>query len=207
MSFLKITDPAKRELIVAEFFKTKKNIQQNFLNEKLGDIGLQRELTKFYKPIVDSQSAISKEQKALLSTINENSAATSTALQALPASISSSIKAIQFPQYPSIEAFEDEPVDITTLELGDIATKYLKEYTSNKNKTDKTFGIYSEDGDFFIGNSLIKFDGDDMMVGNKTYKGTPGLWEFMTMKEPNESMLDGNDLDEYKEILISSGAL
>ena len=207
MSFLKITDPAKRDLIVAEFLKTKKNIQQNFLNEKLGDIGLQRELTKFYKPIVDSQSAISKEQNALLSTIKENSAATSNALQALPASISSSIKAIQFPQYPSIEAYEDDPVDITTLELGDIATKYLKEYTSNKNKTDKTFGIYSEDGDFFIGNSPIKFDGDDMMVDNKTYKGTPGLWELMTLKKPDKTIYNQNDRDDYDEILVSSGAL
>ena len=133
MSFLKITDPAKRDLIIADFLKTKKNIQQNFLNEKLGDIGMQQELTKLYKPIVDSQSAISKEQNALLSTIKENSAATSNALQALPASISSSIKAIQFPQYPSIEAYEDDPAeDIRTLELGDIAIKYLKEYTSNK---------------------------------------------------------------------------
>ena len=107
MSFLKITDPAKRELIVADFHEMKKKIQQNFLNEKLGDIGLQQELTKLYKPIVDSQSTISKEQNALLSTIKENSAATSTALQALPASISSSIKAIQFPQHPAIEAYKD----------------------------------------------------------------------------------------------------
>src|SRR5688572_18670138 len=207
MSFLKITDPTKRDLIVAEFLKTKKNIQQNFLSEKLGDIGMQRELVKLYKPIVDSQSTISKEQNALLSTIKENSAATSDALKALPASISSSIKAIQFPQYPSIEAYEDDPVDITTLELGDIATKYLTEYTSNKNKTDKTFGIYSEDGDFFIGNSPIKFDGDDMMVGNKTYKGTPGLWELMTLKKPDKEIYDRFDRDDYDEILVSSGAL
>src|SRR5688572_9111768 len=110
MSFLKITDPAKRDLIVAEFLKTKKNIQQNFLNEKLGDIGLQQELTKFYKPIVDSQSAISEEQKVLLSTIKENSAATSTALQALPASFSSSLKALQVQQRPSIKAHE-HPVE------------------------------------------------------------------------------------------------
>src|SRR5688572_7187165 len=207
MSFLKINDPGKRDLIVADFLKTKKNIQQNFLSEKLGDIGMHQELMKFYKPIVDSQSAISKEQNALLSTIKENSAATSNALQALPASISSSIKAIQFPQYPSIEAYEDDPVDITTLELGDIATKYLKEYTSNRNKTDKTFGIYSEDGEFFIGNSSIKFDGDDMMVDNKTYKGTPGLWEFMTMKKPDKTIYNQNDQDDYNEILVSSGAL
>src|ERR1043165_4318286 len=107
MSFLKITDPAKRDLIVADFLKTKRNIQQNFLSEKLGDIGMQRELVKLYKPIVDSQTAISKEQNALLLTINENSAATSNALKALPASISTTMKAIQFPQYPSIEAYED----------------------------------------------------------------------------------------------------
>ena len=106
MSFLKITDPAKRDLIVAEFLKTKKNVQQNFLNEKLGDIGLQQDLVKLYKPIVDSQSTISKEQNALLSTIKENSAATSNALQALPASISSSIKAIQASQQPAIGGFQ-----------------------------------------------------------------------------------------------------
>src|SRR5688572_28503685 len=207
MSFLKITDPAKRDLFVADFLKTKKNIQQNFLSEKLGDIGMQRELVKLYKPIVDSQSATSKEQNALLSTIMENSAATSNALQALPASISSSIKAIQFPQYPSIQAYEDDPVDITTLGLGDIATKYLKEYASKKSKTDTVFGIRSEDGDFFIGNSPISFDGDEMMECNKTYKGTPGLWELMTMKDPDESIFDDDDRKDYDEILISTGAL
>ena len=131
MSFLKITDPAKRELIVAEFHAMKKRIQQNFLNEKLGDIGLQQELTKFYKPIVDSQSAISKEQNALLSTIKENSAATSNALQALPASISSSIKAIQASQQPAIEAYEDPTEAVKTFQLGELATKYC----SNTSRT------------------------------------------------------------------------
>src|SRR5688572_32342498 len=128
MSFLKITDPAKRDLIVAEFLKTKKNVQQNFLSEKLGDIGLQQELTKIYKPIVDSQSTISKEQNALLSTIKDNSATTSNALQALPASISSSIKAIQFPQYPSIKASGDPVEDIRTLYLGEKAKPSLQRH-------------------------------------------------------------------------------
>ena len=43
MSFLKIRDPKKRDLIVNEFLKTKKNIQDNFLTERLGDISKQRE--------------------------------------------------------------------------------------------------------------------------------------------------------------------
>ena len=212
MSFLKITDPAKRDLIVAEFLKTKKNIQQNFLNEKLGDIGLQQELTKFYKPIVDSQSTISKEQNALLSTIKENSAATSNALQALPASISSSLKAIQFPQYPAIEADEHpiEEIDVSTLNLGPIATEYFGRYTT-PNLVDKTFGIYSKEGEvgkFYIGDTRIFLkDEDDITVKDKTYIGTPGLWELMTMEIPNKGLLKDKDLSDYTEILIATNAI
>ena len=38
MLFLKITDPKKRDFIVNEFLKTRQNIQQNFLLERLGDL-------------------------------------------------------------------------------------------------------------------------------------------------------------------------
>src|SRR5688572_175610 len=207
MSFLKITDQAKRDLIVKEFLKTKKNIQQNFLAEKLGDIGMQQELTKIYKPIVDSQSAISKEQNALLSTIKENSAATSDALKALPASISSSLKAVQFPQYPSIEAYEDPVEDVRTLELGEIATAYLQQYASNKKSTDTTFGLGSKDGIFYIGDTPITIQGDNITVADKTYVGTPGLRELLTMAKPNTSIYDGNDHDDYAEILHATNAM
>ena len=60
MSFLKIRDPKKRDLIVNEFLKTKKNIQVNFLSERLGDISEQRELSKLFKPITESQKETKK---------------------------------------------------------------------------------------------------------------------------------------------------
>src|SRR6218665_1557375 len=129
MSFLKTTNPSKRDFIVEEFLRSKKNIKQHSLLERLGDIGLQRELTKMYKPIVVSQSTIPKKQKTFLSNVKENSAETSNALKVLPASISASLKDIQLTQYPSIESYEEDPVsDIKTLELGDISTKYLQQY-------------------------------------------------------------------------------
>src|SRR6218665_3599327 len=210
MSFLKITDPSKRDFIVEEFLKSKNNIKQNFLSERLGDIGLQRELTKMYKPIVDSQSTISKEQKALLSTIKENSADTSNALKALPASISASLKTLPFKQYPSIEAYEEEPLsDVKTLELGDtcIATKYLQQYASGKRTLDTTFGINSKDGVFYIGNSPISIYKNDVTVGDKTYAGTPGLWELLTMANPNETIYNNDDLEEYAKILHLTNAM
>ena len=205
MSLLKISDPAKRDFIIEEFLKTKKNIKQNFLSERIDDLGLQRELTKIYKPIVDSQSAISKEQNALLSTIKDNSAATSLALKSLP----DSLKTIQFPQYPSIEAYDDDdPVeDIRRLELGNIAVEYLKKYASDKRLVDTTFGLRSRDGKFYIGDSEASIQGNDITVGTTTYQGTPGLWELLTLASPNSSIYDNRDLEEYAEILTKTNAM
>ncbi len=133
MSFLKITDSAKRDFIVNEFLKSRRNIQQNSISEKLGDISQQYDLAKLYKPITESQAGLATQ----LSSIKEATKDTSTALKALPASITSSLKAITFPQYPSIEVFEDPVESKQTLELGDLATKYLQQYASNK----KTWSI------------------------------------------------------------------
>ena len=55
MSFLKITDPKKRDFIVNEFLKTRQNIQQNFLSERVGDLSTQYELSKLFKPVTDVQ--------------------------------------------------------------------------------------------------------------------------------------------------------
>ena len=114
MSFLKITDPEKRDFIVNEFLTLKNKNCQDSLSEKLGDLELQRELTKCYKPITDSQRELKE--------------ATSSAIKALPAALTDSTEAnaISFPQYPCIQAEDDKgPVD-TLIELGSIATEYLR---------------------------------------------------------------------------------
>ena len=99
----------------------------------------------------------------------------------------SSLQSVQFPQYPSIAAYKDPASDIRTLELGDLATKYLRQYASRKKETDKVFGIRATDENFYIGEKPISTEGDDITVGDKTYmyKGTPGLWELLTMARPN----------------------
>ena len=200
MSFLKIIDPAKRDFIVSEFLKTKRNIQESFQAEKLGDIGLQRELTKLYKPITESQAGLA----AQLSSIKEATNETSTALKALPAQL----KTLTFPQYPSIEAFEEPVESLRTLELGNLATKYLQQYASNKKSVDTTFGIYSKDGKFYIGTTPITIQGDDITVGDgKTYTGTPGLWELMTMTKPNKSIYNSDDLENYSKIMDETNAI
>src|SRR6218665_2730507 len=167
MLFLKITDPAKRDFFFQEFQKTKREIRENVLSDKLGNQGQQREFIKEFKPLLEAQSKISTE----LGAIKDSSTATATALKALPASISS-LKSVKFPKYPSIEAYEDLVSDIRTLELGYLAIKYLRQYASRKKETDKVFGIRATDENLYIGEKPISTAGDDITVGDKPYKGT-----------------------------------
>ena len=191
MSFLKITDPEKRDFIVNEFLKSKHNIRQNSLSEKLGDIGLQRELTKLYKPITDSQAT---QSMALTKEL--------TSLKALSATLPSQM--IQFPQYPSIQA-EEEPKN-ALIELGPIATEYLRSMAS-KTLTDKTFGLHDKNGAFYIGDTEVTIFGDNILVGETEFNGTPGLWELITSKTPDSEIYTLHDIDSYKTILVNTNAI
>ena len=55
MSFLKISDPVKRDLIVKEFLEPKKNIRDDMICERTGEQQLQTNLSKIYKPITETQ--------------------------------------------------------------------------------------------------------------------------------------------------------
>ena len=56
MSFLKITDPKKRDFIVNEFLKTTQNMQQHFLSERVVNLSTQYELSsKLFKPVTDME--------------------------------------------------------------------------------------------------------------------------------------------------------
>ena len=84
MSFLKTTDP-KRDFIVNEFLKTRQNIQQNFLSERVGDLNTHYEHSKLFKPVTEMQIDVKKGLVSELKPIREG-------MKNLP-------KAITFPQF------------------------------------------------------------------------------------------------------------
>ena len=95
MSFLKISDPAKRDAIVKEYLELKKNIRDNLLSERTGELELQTDLSKFYRPITETQKATAREITEGLKPIREG-------IEKLP-------QAITFPtSQPLGEASEQE---------------------------------------------------------------------------------------------------
>ena len=44
---------------------------------------------------------------------------------------------------------------------------------------EKTFGLRDMDGKFYIGKKEEKRKENNIIVGNKEYAGTPGLWKLI----------------------------
>ena len=58
MSFLKITDPAKRDQLVQELLNTRRNIKEDSYSSHLGKIRIQEKYSKQLKPVTDKLEAI-----------------------------------------------------------------------------------------------------------------------------------------------------
>ena len=89
-------------------------------------------------------------------------------------------KAITFPQFQSITAYDDDDdsEEEEDVFIGDIAEQYLRKFATVSG-AHKTFGLWDKDGRFYIGNKEAKVMDNNIIVGDKTYTGTPGLWNLL----------------------------
>jgi hypothetical protein len=214
MSFLKITDPAKRDQLVQELLNTRRNIKEESYSNHLGKIRIQDKYSKQLKPVTDKLDTI---PKAITSALEPTLSAIPTSLAALPSVIlpqilpaSTSqittqplqIKDISTPD-PSLEKHQ------SSIEFGDIASKYMNSLMAGD--TDTTFGIHTKDGQqpgtFFIGNKQVQIAGNDLIIKDKMYEGTEGLWNLIMNKEIEEGPFTMEDWDNYKDIMRATNAL
>ena len=192
MSFLKISDPLKRDAIVKEYLELKKNIRDNFLSERIGESELQTNLSKFYKPITETQKATTREITEGLKPIREG-------IDNIPDIILGRERIKEYEKELEEEEEEEEEDDER---VGEIARNYL-----NKQFRDTTFGIHKEKGDHYIGNTHVIVKDNDIYIKNtgERFKGTPGLWELITSRDPVD--FNKEDKDEYERLTIRTNTL
>ena len=192
MSVLNISDPNKRDLIVKEFLELKKNIRDNLLSQRTGEQQLQTDLSKFFKPITEAQKATAREITEGLKPIKEG--------------IENPPQAITFPAYPSIQATE-KPLEGEDMQyIGEVAEKYLRKFAT-KDEADRTYKLYDRDRKFYIGNKLAIIVDNDLVVGKDEYEGTPGLWELIVSKDPDETIYTPKDKETYAKLMVKTNAL
>lgn len=94
--------------------------------------------------------------------------------------------------------------------LGDVAGRYLAPYLHSPRATDNVFGIYKDKraNDFKIGNSKIEIDNNKLLLHDRWYKPSVGLWELLSRKNVDKNLVTKKDLETYKEILkLTNGHL
>jgi len=65
-------------------------------------------------------------------------------------------------------------------DIGTIAEQYL--LGSYGKDGDKTFGLKNKDVQFYLANAKVFIDGNDLVIENKRYRGTQGLWDLIVIK-------------------------
>ena len=218
MSFLKISDPLKRDTIVKEYLKLKKNIRDNLLSERIGESELQTDLSKFYKPITETQKAttreiteglkpISETQKAIAREITEGLKPIREGIEKLPEAMKPISKTTE-------EEKEEEEKSPKT--LGETAYDYL--HSKKVYDRDETFGIhFGQDGNYHMGaqkgkdgvyrlnNKMITIAYNNIYVDGEKFTGTPGLWELIMEDIPKK--YDKEDLKRYGDLLYKTNAI
>ena len=150
MSFLKISDPVKRDLIVKEHLETKKNIRDNLHSERTGDQQIQNGLSKFYKPITETQKTTTRE-------ITEGLRPTRGGIENLP-------QAITFP-FPPTQPLREASGKEESQYIGKIAKEYL-----DRPEPDKTYGVYREEGLYYIGNKQATIADNNIIINDEKFK-------------------------------------
>jgi hypothetical protein len=89
----------------------------------------------------------------------------------------------------------------------EVASPYLTAYVYNRRFLDKEYGIRKEeDGTFMLGNSPVTVDAQsNVIVHDKLFRGTTGLWELLTRKKVNQSLITTDDLKTIRDDKRSFG--
>ena len=220
MSFLKINDPLKRDAIVKEYLELKNRIRGNLLSERIGESQLQTDLSKFYRPITETQKATTREITEGLRPISEGLENIRRDVQDIPSTISSEIALKKYEKELAEKAEEERKYIPSPETLGETAYNYLhgKEYKN----IDVSFGIHlGDNGKYYMGaqksphsdryrlnaGKMLTIGFNNIILSGEKFSGTTGLWELIMKAEPDNKIYEQNDLEEYGKLLIKTNAL
>ena len=96
----------------------------------------------------------------------------------------------------TVQAFSEQ-------QFGKVASPYIASYVLHSANVDKDYGMRRDtDGKFRIGNALVTIDQDsNVIIQGVPYRGTKGLFELLTCKKVDMSVVTNRDMKSYRAIL------
>ena len=160
---------------------------------------LQTDLSKFYRPITETQKATAREIAEELKPIREGIEKLPEAIQPIREGIEKLPEAIQ----PIGEATEEEEEE-SVGEIGEMAEYYLKVPSCSR---DDKIGIRKEKGHHYIGNQHVIVKDNDIIIEKtgERFEGTPGLWRLIMFKNPKN--YTDKDYNNYEYLMMKTNAI
>jgi len=171
--------------------KIKKELQKKF-KDGIQDIKEQEEKQeKAFKPIIRELSRIEKAVK-------END---------LPGKVVKEKEIILVDKTP-VDKTPAAITDITLVPHSSVGPSGIREIASKYlTRNDTTFGIWFDNNSIaHIGDKKIIIDGNDIIIENKKFNGTEGLWVLLSKGVQDELYTD-DDLEKYKEIVLYTNCM
>ena len=105
-----------------------------------------------------------------------------------------------------IQAVEEPPEGEDMQYIREVAEKYLRKFAT-KSEADRTYGLHDTDGNFYIGNKPVVIKDNDIIVADKKYEGTSGLWELIVSKNPDNTIYNDKDEENHTKLMIKTNTL
>lgn len=213
-----------------EIMQLTDSIKRKYQALKRGSAETDVLLQKTFKPIVDPLQTLVKEKKR-----RRNKAETEAKTEIKSENedsdnevFSKTIKLDELPKSLKLETLaESIPIAEKVLEdtlsspdgveyiqsflknYGPLASKYMILYVTDDKTIDKTLhGLRYVDQKWQFGNKTFTVDNEDnIYIDSTKYQGTPGLFELIFRKEPDQNIISTSDYETYVKILNMASVL
>lgn len=192
MSFYQITDPKKRDAMVADYVSTMKRLHGRELQDRLQDFEYQQNQEKLYRPLIKSNA----ETNSMIKKIVDEK------------------KIKNEPKESVKDEFKESEIKSNSEKKSNTFFDNLRDKILAKDPdVDNTYGIYfTPEGKTYMGSSPITVQNDDIVVGSQVYDGTEGLWRLIVgVKETQIGKIGedftNDDLKQYVRLLRQTNVL
>ena len=176
--------------------KLDKNLtkRQNFLSERIGEQQLQTDLSKFYRPITETQKATTREITEGLKPIREG-------IDNIPDIILGRERIKEYEKELEEEEEEEEEEDES---VGEMAEYYLRVPSYSR---DDNIRIRKEKGQHYIGSKHVVIKDNDIIIKEtgERFEGTPGLWKLIMFKNPKG--YTDEDYNNFEYLMMKTNAI
>ena len=180
MSFYSIKDRVRRDNTIQEYLDMKKRIKKRNIDERIGSMNTYRSLQSQYKPIIHSQQEMREDIVKHLQPIHQNIADVNEQMR-----IKQEDLGFQRKRRLTASLQENSP----------LAEDFYNKLRQQDPNLDTSFGIYFDHDNIpRIGSKPISIFQDNIIIDEREYRGTAGLWSLITEKRPKD--YDRDDLEE-----------